>query len=156
MPALTPPATSDDTERNAGRRGPYSLNDEQAKWEPKEDALTLNGLAPLALRPRAPSVRRRYIFIFLGHACVSSVSSCRATRRAFLPFCTVPSAPVTARRSRIRLFATPGTTRFCLFVHPGFAFLCITLKNVAPTSLGMIVDLRKFYARFYARFSCQS
>ena len=126
MPALTPPATSDDTERNAGRRGPYSLNDEQAKWEPKEDALTLNGLAPLALRPRAPSVRRRYIFFFLGHACMSSVFLPRdaASLFAFLhgpvfsrDSSEIPDSPFC--NSRDNPFLPFCTSRFCLFVYNG-------------------------------------
>lgn len=127
MPALTPPATSDDTERNAGRRGPYTLNDEQAKWEPKEDALTLRwprppsspasgalGSAPIHLHLSRPCMRVFRVFLprdaaslfaFLHGPVFSRDSSeipdspfCNSRDNPFLPFCT---------------------SRFCLFVYHG-------------------------------------
>ena len=105
------------------------LNDEQAKWEPKEDALTLRWPRPPS-SPASGALGSAPIHLHLSRPCMRVF-------RVFLPrdaasLFAFLHGPVFSRDSSEipdRLFATPGTTRFCLFAHPGFAFLCITAQK---------------------------
>ena len=115
MPALTPPA----------RRGPYSLNDEQAKWEPKEDALTLRWPRPPS-SPASGALGSAPIHLHLSRPCMHVfrvfLPRDAASLFAFLkgPVCSrdsseIPDSPFC--NSRDNPFLPFCTSRFCLFVY---------------------------------------